>query len=56
MDVEKQSLLGNYKCITVALFTLHAMRVCWIILSSTDCLDLPYFTTSSHHRHDSPKI
>jgi hypothetical protein len=56
-DVEKQNLLRNYKCITVAFFFIqHAMRECWIILSSTACPGLPYFSTSSHKRHDSRKI
>ena len=56
IDVEKQNILRNYKRTNIALFIQHAMRVCWIILSFTACLHLPYFSTPSHKQHDSRKI
>jgi len=36
----------------LALFILHAQRMCSIILSSTTCLTLQYLSTLSYKPHD----
>jgi hypothetical protein len=36
----------------IALVIQHAKRMRRIILSHVACLDLPYFSTLSHKRHD----
>jgi hypothetical protein len=36
------------ECVSVALVTQHAMRMCLIILSSVGCLAVPYLSTLSH--------
>jgi hypothetical protein len=38
--------------VSVALVTLHAKRLCRIILLSVACLAVQYFSTLSHKRHD----
>jgi hypothetical protein len=41
-----------YDCVSVALGIQHAMNRCRILVSCMDCLDLPYFSTWSHKRHN----
>jgi hypothetical protein len=40
------------QCVSVALVTQHAKRMCCIILSSVVCLAVAYFSTLSHKRDD----
>jgi hypothetical protein len=38
--------------VSVAVVSQHATRVRRVMLSSADCLAVPYFFTLSHERHD----
>jgi hypothetical protein len=40
------------ECVSAALVIWHAKRMRRIIVSSVACLTLPYFSESSHKRHD----
>ena len=40
------------ECVSVTLFIQHAMRMRRTVLSAVACLDIQYFSTLSHKRHD----
>jgi len=40
------------KCVFVALFIQHAMRMCRVVLSPVVYPAISYFSTLSHKRHD----
>ena len=50
---EKAISITYSECVSVAFFMQHAKGMCHIISSSEACLSGPYFSTSSHTRHDS---
>jgi hypothetical protein len=44
--------ITHSECVSVALVIQHAMRIHSIILPSTQCVAVPYFSTLPHKQHD----